>query len=58
MLYGSQGQMQHAVLVCSEGIVFDPSLVSPEDGEFIVDHFDRIALEGDISVRVLKATRA
>jgi len=58
MLYGREGQMQHAVLVCSGGIVFDPSPDSPEDGEFIVDHFDRIALVGDISVRMFKVTRS
>ncbi len=56
MLYGPQGQMQHAVLVCSGGLCFDPSIVSPEDGEFIVDHFDRNGWDGN-SLRVLRVTR-
>ncbi len=58
MLYGRDGQMQHAVLVCSGGIVFDPSPDSPEDGEFIADHFDRIALIGDISMAMFRVTRS
>jgi hypothetical protein len=56
MLYGQRSQMQHAVLVCSGGIVFDPSVISPEEGEFIVDHFDRNGWDGN-AARVLRVTR-
>jgi hypothetical protein len=31
----------HAILIRSGGIVFDPSPTAPEDGEFIAEHFKR-----------------
>jgi hypothetical protein len=31
----------HTILVRSGGVVFDPSPLAPENGEFIVDHFRR-----------------
>ncbi len=32
-------EIAHTVLVRSGGIVIDPDLSSPEDGQFIEDHF-------------------
>lgn len=46
----------HIVLVRSGGVVLDPSPLSPEDGEFIVDHFNRVG--GKIGIMsVSKVTR-
>lgn len=41
----------HMIVVRSGGIVFDPSPLAPESGEFIVDHFNRVS--GTITITSL-----
>lgn len=43
IFYNADGaQMYHTILVCPGGVVLDPSPEAPENGEFIVDHFQRV----------------
>jgi hypothetical protein len=41
MFYTPQNAPTHAVFVSCGGTVFDPDPLSPEEGEFILDHFKR-----------------
>jgi hypothetical protein len=56
MFYTPQKAPTHAVFVCCGGTVFDPDPLSPEEGEFILDHFKRYGRDITINkVLIVKA---